>query len=204
MNGDVSLEWLVDSSEAIGTYRVLSAPVDSQSIEYRAELIAALRGTPPATVVLKRRSPRTVHYKTAPQDELLVFCEKGEVRRAINLTNPAARDHWGSAVTADFRALRTKDAILSHARQRISTGRRFTAPHPEDAARYRSEDYVSVEAPFGSSAFHALWLGSSVYLLVPTDLAPKPSQPNIVPWLLLGLGVIIAAWFLWRRFANRS
>lgn len=117
----------------------------------------------PILFFLKRGDPKEANFK-----DRLVPREHG--RGFIELKDPGR-----NAVTADFKLLKDRGEILKRVHAQLEKLKKDPQkPRPvsaPDAANVFTpvKGFRRVEVPFNSEAFGALWGGSSVYLVVPSE-----------------------------------
>lgn len=198
INGGESIEWIVDSSDSIGVYRLDGSRTDTDaakrsgvwvSIELVAERSETLKGSPPTettfqhNVRLESENADTPRFDDA---EFLVFFHHSKtnetsVRFAVNLTTPATDGNGSTAFTRDFGVLKARKAIREVVDKRIALNRHVHVPMPRfDLQGYSSvgSGRVMMATPFGSEAFRTLYRGSGCYLIVPADADFKQQIMN--------------------------
>ena len=176
-----SLEWLADTSPAIGIYTAgapdkLDGIKDYLQFDADLKLKETLKGAPPAQLksqpiyfIAKKYSPKN---DVAEGDRFLVFLwpdakEAMRVEYMISLSKPKAPDsRLALAYNAKFDVLADEKTILSTMRERLAAHPGMS-PLPKPGQWEES----AVEVPPGTPAYQALYSGSVVSMMLPADLA---------------------------------
>lgn len=179
-----SIEWLVDSSESIGHYKVTKAEPGEKGktwvyTDVQCTLASGLKGAGPENTQFQHYAQGTAKEPPkAPREgsEFLVFFspkkEQPSVRYHISLSAPAVRGFRSVAFTKDARVLKSKEEILETVAERIKLDRSVDVPSPGKSANVFTppgNGCLRVEIPADSEAFRALYSGSVCYLVVPAD-----------------------------------
>lgn len=159
-----SLDWLAIEHPDIAVMRAVKVdrPDDRTAVATLAR-VEALKGAPPAQL----RDDRA--FEVEKGDRVLVFLDGKSLAHAIDLDHPSKIGDDGS-FTTDFELVTDGDRILEIVRSRI----RRHEPAPSADARHASvfsaeTGFLRLEVPVDSTAFTALYGGSTCYLIVPAD-----------------------------------
>ncbi len=181
-----SLEWLVDSSDAIGVYKAVGVEPGKKGKSWaysrvRGQLARKLKGNAPKKVSFRYYAQGTKDSppkKLGKADKFLVFFPRAKkedkevkTRYTICLSAPNVRGFRSIAFTKDFRVLKREEDILKVVGRRVKLKKSPGLASPEKAANVFTppSGFLRVEIPYDKEAFRALWAGSVCYLVVPAD-----------------------------------
>ena len=179
-----SLEWLTDTSSAVGIYTVNTCKIKEVGCyvcpyECSVILLRTLKNIPP--------EERTIIYYNytfdindiGSGDQILVFFSEDDhgekqVIHQINLDKPQKRGDQFIAVTSEFELLTEKDKILGIVETRLKE-----FPN-QKVLKYgewpKVEDRFEIEIPIDNPVYTPVNSGSGCYLVVPEDLKEKAKQ----------------------------
>ena len=173
-----SLEWLTDTSTAVGVFEVTKSHNKTDSeFELTFRLHKSIKGNVPQVTESTYwvRIPKDTRLpKVDERDRFLVFLKPDEkaslrVSHLINLTKSQNGGIDSLAITSKFKILSDEAEILKLVEQRFKAFPKATTTKWREYPNSRFD----VEVPTGSPAFRALFAGSTCYLLVPDDLKTK-------------------------------
>ena len=173
-----SLEWLTDTSTAVGVFQVTKSNNKTDSeFELTFRLHKPIKSSAPQVTSSSYwvRLPKDTERPTVDEgDRFLLFFKLDEkaslqVAHLINLTKSQNGGMDSNAITSKFKVL-TKDVeILNLVEQRFKAFPNATTTKWREYPNSRFD----VEVPTDSPASRVLCGGSACYLLVPDDLKPK-------------------------------
>ncbi len=175
-----SLEWLTDSTPHVGEYQILEATPRTVSnwfqIHMKVKLISSLKGDCPKTSTFKIRSyvDKIPELKVGTNAIffLTTVAPEPSVRYKVSLNTPPKRGFSDIAYSKDFRLLIKGDEIRSIVKKRAALKKNVDVADPEAIAKVFAmggSGAVRMEVPFSSTAYQALYGGSSCFLVVPAD-----------------------------------
>ncbi len=173
-----SLEWLTDTSTAVGVFEVTKSHNKTDSeFELTFRLQKSIKGNAPQVTASSYwvRLPKDTEPPTVDAgDRFLIFFkpdEKDSIRVAhlINLTKSQNGGMDSVAITSKFKVLTEEAGLLKLVEQRFKAFPTATATKWREYPNSRFD----VEVPTDSPAFVFLYGGSTCYLIVPDDLKTK-------------------------------
>ncbi len=173
-----SLEWLTDTSSAVGVFAVTKSNHKTDSeFELIFRLHKSIKGSVPQVTASSYsvRLPKDTKPPTVDNgDRFLMFFKVDEkaslqVAHLINLTKSQNGGMDSVAITSKFKVLTEEAEILKLVEQRFKAFPNTTTTKWREYPNSRFD----VEVPTDSPAYVFLYGGSACYLLVPDDLKTK-------------------------------
>ena len=175
-----SLEWLTDSTPHVGEYEILEMTPRAVSnwyqIHMKVKRISSLKGDCPKASTFRVRS----YVESIPEFKvgtravffLTSVAPEPSVRYKVSLDAPPKRGFNDIAYSKDFRVLTKGDEIREIIAKRAALKKNVKVSDPEAIGKVFAlggSGAVRMEVPFESTAYQALYSGSSCYLVVPAD-----------------------------------
>jgi hypothetical protein len=170
-----SLEWLADTSTAVGVFEVTKSHHKSDSeFDLTFRFHKPLKGNAPQVTTSSYwvRLPKDTDPPTVDEgDRFLIFFKPDEraslrVAHLINLTKSQNGGMDSIAITSKFKILTEEAEILNVVEQRLKAFPKATTSKWREYPNSRFD----VEVPTDSPAFRVFYGGSTCYLVVPDDL----------------------------------
>jgi len=175
-----TLEWLTDSSPHVGEYEIVEANARTVSnwfqIHLKVKRVSSIKGGCPKESTFRVKSHTDEIAGMSAGTRVMFFLmslePEGNVRYKVSLDSPPKQGFLDIAYSKDFRLLTKGNEIRELVKKRAALNRNVEIKDPEaigNVFALGGNGAVRVEVPFESTAYQALYGGSSCYLVVPAD-----------------------------------